>query len=212
MCLRGVEMSTIVENSIRGVSEVPCLVDGEHHAVGRPSSRRWPSRGVFQNLHAGDVLRADGGQCVLRFLSGAAQRVLHVLRRGVENDAVHDVKRFAGAVEGACAADLDAHGTARSGVSGGHLHAGSMALKQFVERGDLRGFVLVDFDRGDGSRHVASCATFRNRRPRPLRSGLRRFRVRCRSGCVSRRRFPEVCNPDNLLGASSRPAGRNYDL
>ena len=26
MCLRGVEMSTIVENSIRGVSEVPCLV------------------------------------------------------------------------------------------------------------------------------------------------------------------------------------------
>lgn len=30
-----------------------------------------------------------------------------------------------------------------------------MALKQFVERGDLRGFVLVDFDRGDGSRHVA---------------------------------------------------------
>ena len=96
----------------------------EHHAVGTAATVDGRRRGVFEHLHAGDVLGVDAVETVLA------------------HHAVHHVERFVGVVDRARTAHANLHATAGN-TTVDHLHTAHTALEGIAHAGD--GLVFEGF-------------------------------------------------------------------
>ena len=130
------------------LTRLAALGGNQHHTVGALCAVDGSGRSVFQDFHAQDIRRVDGGQgrdgrgrTVIERIAEAERSAAGV--SALHNHTVDDIQRLGIGVDGGLSAHADGRCRTRSTGSLHSRHTGGTSLQRLVQVGDDGAFKLV---------------------------------------------------------------------